>query len=136
MQTFQVQVDFIRCRILLSNGLKSVFYNLAQAFSRGFFYQIETFQTVYRTVSIKRPGLKFFQKSLLHVRYDRKYEGLNILSTRPYNRMVRVTVLQSDLMKQNYGRFIFKIHYFFPIRPLIGLFNFLEIFDAQEFQWE
>ena len=41
----------------------------------------------YRTVSIKRPDLIFFQKSL---RYDRKKEGLNILSTQSYNRMVRV----------------------------------------------
>ena len=41
----------------------------------------------YRTVSIKRPDLIFFQKSL---RYDRKKEGLNILSTRSYNRVVRV----------------------------------------------
>ena len=46
--------------------------------------------TVYRTVSIKRPRLIFFQKSLLNVRYDRKNEGLNILSTRSYNRVVRV----------------------------------------------
>ena len=46
--------------------------------------------TVYRPVSIKRPVLNFLQKSLLNVRYDRKNEGLNILSTRSYNRMVRV----------------------------------------------
>ena len=44
----------------------------------------------YRTVSIKRPGLTFFQKSLLNVPYDRKNEGLNILAYRSYNRMVRV----------------------------------------------
>ena len=43
-----------------------------------------------RTVSIKRPGLNFPQKSLLNVRYDRKNAGLNILSTRSYNRVVRV----------------------------------------------
>ena len=42
--------------------------------------------TAYRPVSIKRPGLIFLQKSLLNVRYDRKNEGLNILSTRSYNR--------------------------------------------------
>ena len=41
-------------------------------------------------VSIKRPGLKFLEKSLLNVPYDRKNEGLNILSYRSYNRMVRV----------------------------------------------
>ena len=46
--------------------------------------------SIYRTVSIKRPDFTFFQKSLLNVPYDRKNEGLNILSTRSYNRMVRV----------------------------------------------
>ena len=51
--------------------------------------------TVYCTVSIKRPHLNFFQKSLLNVRYDRKNEGLNILSTRSYNRVVRVSLFQS-----------------------------------------
>ena len=46
--------------------------------------------SIYRTVSIKRPYLIFFQKSLLNVPYDRKKEGLNILSYRSYNRVVRV----------------------------------------------
>ena len=46
--------------------------------------------TAYRTVSIKRPGLIFLQKSLLNVQYDQKIEGLNILSNWSYNRMVRV----------------------------------------------
>ena len=45
----------------------------------------------YRTVSIKRPGLIFFRKSLLKLQYDRKNEGLNILSNWSYNRMVKVT---------------------------------------------
>ena len=49
----------------------------------------------YRTVSIKRPGLTFFQKSLLNVPYDRKNEGLDILSYRSYNRMVRVCLIQN-----------------------------------------
>ena len=44
----------------------------------------------YRTVSIKRPGLEFLQKSLLNVPYDRKNVGLNILSYRTYNRVMRV----------------------------------------------
>ena len=48
--------------------------------------------TAYRTVSIKRPGWIFSQKSLLNVWYDRKNEGLNILSNRSYNRMVRVLI--------------------------------------------
>ena len=55
-------------------------------------YQICTLRA-YRTVSIKRPGLIFFKKSLLNVPYDRKKEGLNILSYRSYNRMVRVSRL-------------------------------------------
>ena len=46
--------------------------------------------TVYCTVSIKRPGFKFFQKSLLNLPYDPKNEGLNILLYRSYNRMMRV----------------------------------------------
>ena len=54
---------------------------------------IETYLTVYCTVSIKRPGLIFFQKSLLNVRYDRKNEGLCILSNRSHNRMVRVDTI-------------------------------------------
>ena len=49
-------------------------------------------QTANRTVSIKRPGLEFLQKSLLNVPYDRKNEGLNILSNRSYNRVMRVGV--------------------------------------------
>ena len=35
---------------------------------------------IYCTVSIKRPGLKFFQTCLLNVPYNQKNEGLNILS--------------------------------------------------------
>ena len=54
--------------------------------------------TVYRTVSIKRPRLIFFLKSLLNVRYDRKNEGLNILSTRSYNRVVRVLDISKKSM--------------------------------------
>ena len=50
----------------------------------------ESVTCAYRPVSIKQPGLNFLQKSLLNVRYDRKNEGLNILSYRSYNRMVRV----------------------------------------------
>ena len=49
-----------------------------------------TILTAYRPVSIKRPVLNFLQKSLLKVLYDRKNEGLNTLSTRSYNRVVRV----------------------------------------------
>ena len=41
-------------------------------------YKIFLELTAYRPVSIKRPGLIFFQKSLLIVPYDRKNEGLNI----------------------------------------------------------
>ena len=48
------------------------------------------FLTAYRPVSIKRPGLIFFQKSLSNVPYDRKNEGLNILLYRSYNRVMRV----------------------------------------------
>ena len=51
-----------------------------------------TILTAYHPVSIKRPVLNFWQKSLLKVLYDRKNEGLNILSTRSYNRMVRVVI--------------------------------------------
>ena len=36
--------------------------------------------SIKRTCSIKRPCLKIFKKSLLNVLYDRKIEGLNILS--------------------------------------------------------
>ena len=51
---------------------------------------------VYCIVSIKRPGLKFFQKSLLKVPYNWKNEGLNILSNRIVdkldNKVMRVIV--------------------------------------------
>ena len=48
--------------------------------------------TAYRPVSIRRPGLEFLKKSLLNVRYDWKNEGLNILSNRSYNRVMRVLI--------------------------------------------
>jgi hypothetical protein len=57
-----------------------------------------TYLTAYRPVSIKRPDLNFSQKSLLNVRYDRENEDLNILSTRSYNRMVRVLGLVCTLV--------------------------------------
>ena len=46
--------------------------------------------STYRTLSTPRPYFIFFQKSLLNVLYDRKKEGLNILSYRSYNRVVRI----------------------------------------------
>ena len=46
--------------------------------------------TAYRPVSIKRPVWNFLKRSLLNVRYDQKNEGLNILLTQSYNRVVRV----------------------------------------------
>ena len=53
--------------------------------------QIWGSETAYHIVSIKRPGLEFLQKSLLNVPYDRKNVGLNILSYRTYNRVMRVS---------------------------------------------
>ena len=47
-------------------------------------------QTAYCTVSIKRPGLEFLQKSLSNIPYDQKNEGLNHLLNRSYNRVMRV----------------------------------------------
>ena len=44
-----------------------------------------------RTVSIKRPVEIFFKKYLLNVQYDLKIEGLNALTTRSYNRELRVS---------------------------------------------
>ena len=63
--------------------------------------------SIYRTVSIKRPYLIFFQKSLLNVPYDRKKEGLNILSYRSYNRVVRVLEAQKATRKppESYKKF-------------------------------
>ena len=51
--------------------------------------------SIKRTGSIKRPGLEFFKNSLLSVPYDRKNEGLNILSYRSYNRVMRASVQES-----------------------------------------
>ena len=51
---------------------------------------IYSHHSIKRTGSIKRPGFEFYKKSLLNVPYDRKKEGVNILSYRSYNRVVRV----------------------------------------------
>ena len=66
--------------------------------------------SIYRTVSIKRPYLIFFQKSLLNVPYDRKKEDLNILSYRSYNRVVRVLI--SKLWKSERSAFLKFFHAF------------------------
>ena len=46
-----------------------------------------------RTVSIKRHGLNFFKKSLLNILYDLKNQGLNILKSVSYNRVMRVPTI-------------------------------------------
>ena len=73
--------------------------------------------TVYRTVSIKRPHLNFFQKSLLNVRYDRKNEGLNILSTRSYNRVVRVPPCMDKKKKIRQIKVVIRYSHHSIIRP-------------------
>ena len=95
--------------------------------------------SIYRTVSIKRPYLIFFQKSLLNVPYDRKKEGLNILSYRSYNRVVRVMTfdfrigrgVQNDQKNRTfYSPLIFKIqskktskrHQFLMTFPCVFMF--------------
>ena len=62
----------------------------------------------YCTVSIKRPGLIFFQKSLSNVQYDQKNEGLNILSNWSYNRMVRVGLFSANRWRLDVLTFLIK----------------------------
>ena len=73
--------------------------------------QIWGSQTAYRTVSIKRPGLEFLQKSLLNVPYNQKNVGLDILSFSTYNRVMRVVTLEPQDGRDQEVRITFIINF-------------------------
>ena len=84
------------CFLIMKIFILAIFYCLIEPFFKRYLSKIQFNlkykgpETAYHTVSIKRPGLEFLQKSLLNVLYDLKNGGLNTLSYRTYKRVMRV----------------------------------------------